>query len=58
MVHARKQTRLALKLFPQSLVGKQRLLQRDHCVEAFIDRFVDRAHATLPKQTDDAIPAL
>src|SRR6266550_495796 len=47
MMHARKQTRLALKLSSQALVGKQSFLECDGGIETLIDRFVDCTHAAL-----------
>ena len=58
MMQTRKQSRLALELFAQTFVGKQRFFQGDSRVETLIDRFVDGTHATLPKLAHDAITAL
>ena len=58
MMQAGEQSRLALELFSQTLVGKQRLFQRDGGVETLIDRFVHGAHAALSELANDAITAL
>src|SRR6185503_12413415 len=58
MMQTCKQSRLALELFAQTFVGKQRFLQRNGGIETLIDRLVNRAHASLSELPNDAITAL
>ena len=58
MMHARQQTRLALKLLAQFLIGKESFLQRDSGIQALIDGFIHRSHAPLSELAHDAIAAL
>jgi hypothetical protein len=58
MMHPSQQPRLPLKLLSQTLIGKQRLFQRNRGIKPLIQRFINGAHTTLPKLPDDAIAAL
>src|SRR5205085_8482180 len=58
MMQACEQTRLALELFSQALLGKQRLFQSHSRVEPLIDCFVNGTHTTLPELAHDTIPSL
>src|SRR5690348_7899495 len=58
MMQTSEQSRLALELFAQTLVRKQRLLQRYSRIETLIDGLVNGAHATLTELAHDAIASL
>jgi hypothetical protein len=58
VVHARQQPRFSLKLLPQPLIGKERLLQRHSGIKALVNRLVNRTHSALTKLSNDSIAAL
>jgi hypothetical protein len=58
VVHAGEQSRFTLELFSQTLLGNQRLLQRNRGIEALVHCFVDGAHTSLPQLSNDAISTL
>ena len=53
-----EQARLALKSHAQLRVGHQGLLERDRITQACINRLIDRTHAALGDQANDAIAIL
>src|SRR5687767_2215216 len=58
MMHSCKQPGLAFKLFPQTLVGKQRLLQSNRGIKTLVYRFVNCSHSALAELTNNAIATL
>jgi hypothetical protein len=58
MMHASEKPGFSLKLLSQSLVGEKRLFQSDGRIQTLIDSLIDRAHTTLSKLANHAVPAL
>ena len=58
MVHARKQPCFSLKLLPQTLISKERLLQCHSGIKTFVNRLVNRAHSPLTELPYDPIAVL
>jgi hypothetical protein len=59
MAEVRKQSRFALKSPGHLLVvAKKRLFECDNASQAFVQRPVDGAHATLPDHFQDSVSAL
>ena len=58
VMQPRQQTRLALELLAQLLIGKKRFFQRNRRIKPLVHGLVNRAHAALSKLPNDAITSL
>src|ERR1044071_7336767 len=58
MMQTSEQPCFTFELLPQALLGKQRLFERDCCIETLVDSLINRTHPALPKLANDAIATL
>ena len=58
VMQPRQQTRLALELLAQLLIGKKRFFQRHRRIKPLVHGLVNRAHAALSKLPNDAVTSL